>query len=299
MDDLAPLATLEVERYLPLLRAALAEDGAGHDLTVSAVVPEGALATGDVVAKEAGVAAGLALAAPCFRLLDPQARVEQHAHDGEDLAAGERLLTVTGRARAILSAERTVLNLLRHLCGVATHTRTFVEALLATGARLYDTRKTTPGLRELEKHAVRCGGGFNHRMGLADACMVKDNHLYAAFGRSGPAALVEAILRCRAAAPAGTPLYVEVETLEELEVVLAQRVDVVLLDGFELGDVRRAVKLVRALPPPRPLLEATGGVTLETVEAYAAAGVQRISVGAVTHSAPALDLSLRLRGATT
>ena len=298
MDEPLPLAPLEVERYLPLLKAALAEDGAAHDLTVEALVDAEASATADVVAKEPGVLAGVALAAPCFALLDPAARVEVHAADGDDLAAGDRLLTVTGRARAILSAERTVLNVLRHLCGVATHTKAFVEALLSTGARLYDTRKTTPGWRELEKHAVRCGGGFNHRLGLAEALMVKENHLYAAFGRTGPAALVEAVKRCRAASP-GTPLYVEVENLEELEAVAAERVDVILLDGFDLGDVRRALKHVRALPPPRPLLEATGGVTLETVEAYAAAGVQRISVGAITHSAPALDLSLRVRGASS
>jgi nicotinate-nucleotide pyrophosphorylase (carboxylating) len=165
---------------------------------------------------------------------------------------------------------------------------------MATGVGIYDTRKTTPGWRLLEKHAVRCGGGRNHRQGLNDALMVKENHLYAAFGRTGPAALVEAIRRCRAAAP-GAPLYVEVEDLDELRAVAAERVDVVMLDGFELGDVRQAVKHVRGLPPPRPQLEVTGGVTLESVPGWAASGVQRISVGALTHSAPALDLSLRVR----
>jgi nicotinate-nucleotide pyrophosphorylase (carboxylating) len=294
VDDLAP-PPLDVEPHLPLLRLALAEDGAAHDLTVASVVPAEARASADVIAREPGVVAGLPLAEPCFALLDPAARVECHVADGDAVGAGDRLLTVHARARAILSAERTVLNLLRHLGGVATLTRAYVEALMATGARLYDTRKTTPGWRALEKHAVRCGGGHNHRLGLDDALMVKENHLYAAFGRTGPASLVEAIRRCRAAAPPGTPLYVEVETHEELVAVAAERPDVVMLDGFDLGEVRQAVKLVRALPPPRPLLEATGGMSLETVAAYAAAGVQRISVGAITHSAPALDLSLSIR----
>lgn len=292
-DDALP--RLEVEPHLPLLRAALHEDGAAHDLTVQAVVPAGTRATADLVARAPGVVAGLPLAAPCVRLLDPAAEVQEHVQDGDSVSGGERLLTVTGDARAILSAERTLLNLLRRLSGIATLTQAYVEALMATGARIYDTRKTTPGWRVLEKHAVRCGGGHNHRLGLDDALMVKENHLYAAFGRTGPAALVEAMHRCRAHAP-GVPLYVEVETQEELEAVVAGRPDVVLLDGFDLGAVRVAVKHVRSLPPPRPLLEATGGMSLETVAAYAAAGVQRISVGALTHSAPALDLSLRIRG---
>lgn len=290
-DDLPPL---DPAPHLPFLRAALEEDGAADDLTARAVVPAERRATADVVAKQEGVVAGLALAAPTFRLLDPQARIELLAADGDEVGPGTRLLAVEGLARALLGAERTVLNVLRHLSGVATLTRAFVEATLATGVAVYDTRKTTPGWRLLEKHAVRCGGGRNHRLGLDDALMVKENHLYAAFGRTGPAALVEAVRRCRAHAPE-KPLFVEVETLEELHAVAAQGVDVVMLDGFDLGDVRQAVKHVRSLPPPRPLLEATGGLTLEDVGAWAASGVQRLSVGALTHSAPALDLSLRIR----
>jgi nicotinate-nucleotide pyrophosphorylase (carboxylating) len=289
-DDLA----LDAEAFVPFLRAALEEDEAARDLTTAAVVPAEARAAAEVVAKQEGVLAGVALAEPAFRLLDPDAVVEVLRPDGDTVSAGARVLTVRGRARALLGAERTVLNVLRHLSGVATLTRAFVEATMATGAVIYDTRKTTPGWRALEKHAVRCGGGKNHRLGLGDALMVKENHLYAAFGKTGPAALVEAIHRCRKAAP-GKPLYVEVENLEELVAVAAQRVDVVMLDGFDLGDVRQAVKHVRTLAPPRPLLEVTGGVTLESVEGWAAAGVQRISVGALTHSAPALDLSMRVR----
>lgn len=292
--DAPALPPLDPAPFAAALDAWLLEDGAGHDLTVACVVPEGAAGAAEVVVKQEGVVAGLALAAPLFQRLDPAARVTLRAEDGDTVSPGARLLRVTGRARALLSAERTVLNLLRHLSGVATLTRAYVEAVMSTGARVYDTRKTTPGWRVLEKHAVRAGGAENHRMGLSDALMIKENHLYAAFGRTGPAALVEAVARCRAGAPPGTPLHVEVETLEELEAVAALRPDVVMLDGFDLGDVRRAVKHVRGLPPPRPLLEVTGGVTLATIGAYAATGVQRISVGALTHSAPALDLSLRL-----
>jgi nicotinate-nucleotide pyrophosphorylase (carboxylating) len=288
-DDL----TLDAVAFVPFLRAALEEDGAAHDLTATAVVPADARATAEVVAKQEGVLAGVALAAPAFRLLDPDAVVEELRSDGDTVSNGARVLTVRGRARALLGAERTVLNVLRHLSGVATLTSAFVEATMGTGAAIYDTRKTTPGWRALEKHAVRCGGGKNHRLGLNDALMVKENHLYAAFGKTGPQALVEAIRRCRAAAP-DKPLYVEVETLAEFEAVAAERVDVVMLDGFDLGDVRQAVKHVRTLVPPRPLLEVTGGVTLGSVEGWAAAGIQRISVGALTHSAPALDLSMRV-----
>jgi nicotinate-nucleotide pyrophosphorylase (carboxylating) len=289
------LPVLDPEEYAPFLRAALEEDGAGHDLTAEAVVPSDRHVVADIVAKQEGVLAGLSLAAPTFHLLDPDARVEVHRADGDTVSPGAKVLTVEGRARALLGAERTVLNVLRHLSGVATLTKAFVEATMATGVEVYDTRKTTPGWRRLEKHAVLCGGGKNHRVGLDDALMVKENHLYAAFGKTGPAALMEAVRRCRAAAP-GRPLYVEVETLDELKAVAAEHVDVVMLDGFDLGDVRQAVKHVRTLPPPRPLLEVTGGVTLDTVEGWAASGVQRISVGALTHSAPALDLSMRIRG---
>lgn len=295
MPDAPPIPALDVERFRPFLQAALAEDGAERDLTVNAVVPADRRVTADLVAKQSGVLAGLALAGPAVTLLDPGATVTLHAADGDDVGPGAPLATFTGQARALLSAERTLLNVLRHLSGVATLTRAYVEAVMATGAAIYDTRKTTPGWRELEKHAVLCGGGRNHRRGLADALMVKENHLYAAFGRTGPEALLEAVRRCRAGAPPGTPLYVEVETLAELKAVAAERPEVLMLDGFDLGEVREAVKHVRTLEPPRPLLEATGGMTLETVGAYAAAGVQRISVGALTHSAPALDLSLRVR----
>jgi nicotinate-nucleotide pyrophosphorylase (carboxylating) len=295
-DEIPPL---DVEAHLPFLARALEEDDAAHDLTAAAVVPADAVATADVVARASGVLAGLALAEPVFRMLDPDAAVEALREDGEKVGANTLVLTVRGKARAILAAERTVLNVLRRLGGVATLTNAFVEATMGTGARILDTRKTTPGWRVLEKYAVRCGGGENHRQGLGDAAMVKENHLYAAFGRTGPDSIREAIRRCRAALTPDARLYVEVEDPAELEAAAAAGCDVILLDGFEIGDVRRAVRHVRSRPPPRPELEVTGGVDLEHVEAIAATGVTRISVGALTHSAPALDLALRVRGAST
>jgi nicotinate-nucleotide pyrophosphorylase (carboxylating) len=178
---------------------------------------------------------------------------------------------------------------------VATATRALVEATAGTGARILDTRKTTPGWRELERYAVRAGGGENHRADLADAAMVKENHLRAAFGRTGPEAIREAVRRCRASLPPGTTVYCEVETLDELDAAIEARADVVMLDGFDLGDVRRAVQRLRGVPPPRPRLEATGGVRLDTAPALAAAGVPRLSTGAITRGATILDLSRRVR----
>jgi nicotinate-nucleotide pyrophosphorylase (carboxylating) len=285
---------LDVGAHLPLIARALEEDQAARDLTARAVVPEGTRARATVVARAAGVLAGLALAEPTFRSLDPEAEVTLLYADGEAVAESARVLTVEGDARAILSAERTVLNLLGHLGGVATLTRAFVEAVSGTGADILDTRKTLPGWRALEKYAVRCGGGVNHRLDLADAAMIKENHLYAAFGRTGPDALAEAIRRVRRALPPGRDLYVEVETLEELDAAVREGATILMLDGFDLGGVREAVRRVRGLPAPRPRLEVTGGVTLENVAALAATGVQRISIGALTHSARVLDLSLRV-----
>ncbi len=290
-----PEDALDVEEHLPFLARALEEDRAENDLTARAIVPEDARAEADVVARETLVVAGLPLAAAAFRILDSDAAVDLHVADGEEVSAGTRVLTVKGLARAILSAERTVLNLLGRLCGVATTTHAFVEAAMGTGGRIYDTRKTTPGWRALEKYAVRCGGGHNHRRDLADAAMIKENHLYAAFGKTGPESIREAIRRCRASLPAGTTIYCEVETMDELDAAIATKADVVMVDGFDVGDVRRAVQRLRQVPPPRPSLEATGGIRLETVEAVAAAGVTRLSTGAITRHAPIADLSLRLR----
>lgn len=279
----------------------LAEDLGAGDATTDAVVPADAVTVADVIAKADGVLCGIEVFEPLLRRLDPSGRVEVLVRDGATVAPKQRLATIRGRARAVLSTERTALNVARHLSGVATLTAAFVAAVAGLATAIYDTRKTLPGWRELEKYAVRCGGGRNHRMRLDDAAMVKENHLLTGLGRTGPAAIVEAVARIRRAHPHGLPIYVEVEDRAELEAVVGlgagSGVEVVMLDNFALDELRRAVAWVRARPGPHPALEATGGITLATVRAVAETGVDRISVGALTHSAPALDLSVRHRGA--
>lgn len=286
---------LDLEAHLDLLARALEEDHATRDVTAAAVVREDRPAEAVVVAKAPGVLAGLALAEPTFRLLDPEARVVSPHEDGARVKPGDVVLRVEGRARAILGAERTVLNLLGHLSGIATMTRRYVDAAAGSDAIVLDTRKTTPGLRRLEKYAVACGGGVPHRLDLEDGAMIKENHLYAAFGHTGKDAIREAIRRCREVLPAGKRLCCEVENLDELDAALEAGADVVMLDGFPLDDVRTAVERARRADARRPVaLEVTGGVHEDTVAAIAATGVDRMSSGALTHSAPALDLSLRV-----
>jgi nicotinate-nucleotide pyrophosphorylase (carboxylating) len=274
----------------------LAEDLGDGDATTEAIVPADATTVADVVAKDAGVLCGIGVFAPLVARLDPAARVDVLVADGARVVPRQRLATITGRARAVLSTERTALNVARHLSGVATATAAFVDAVRGLPVEIYDTRKTTPGWRAWEKYAVRCGGGHNHRMRLDDAAMVKENHLLCGLGRTGPAAIREAVARVRAARPTGLPICVEVEDLDELAAIVDAGIDVLMLDNFALDDLRRAVACVHGRPGARPRLEATGGITLATVRAVAATGVDRISVGALTHSAPALDLSVRHRG---
>jgi nicotinate-nucleotide pyrophosphorylase (carboxylating) len=228
------------------------------------------------------VAAGIACARLALTALDPQARFEPLVADGTRLEAGSVLARATGNARAVLSAERTGLNLLGRLCGVATLTRTYVDAVAGTGATIVDTRKTTPGLRHLEKYAVRCGGGVNHRFGLDDAILIKDNHIAACGG------VAEAVRRARAFAGHLMKVEVEVDGLDQLDDALRHGPDVVMLDNFSLEDLRIAVAAARG----RAILEASGGVNLDTVRAIAETGVDVISVGALTHSAAALDIGL-------
>jgi nicotinate-nucleotide pyrophosphorylase (carboxylating) len=289
-----PAETLDPTPYLSLLATALAEDLGRGDPTSLAIVPASATTVADLVAVGAGVACGIPLVEPLVRIHDPDATVETLVPDGT--AVGERtpVAVVRGRSRAVLGAERTALNFVRRLSGIATLTARFVAAVHGLPVAILDTRKTTPGWRELEKYAVRCGGGVNHRLRLDDAAMIKENHLIAAFGRTGPAAIAEGVRRARRELPAGMRLHVEVETYDELEAVVDEGVDVVMLDGWSIEDLRRAVALVKGRAK-RPLLEATGGVSLETVRRIAETGVDRISVGALTHSAPALDLSMRHR----
>jgi nicotinate-nucleotide pyrophosphorylase (carboxylating) len=286
--------------HVAFLQQALAEDEVERDVTTAALLVDDREAVADLVVKAPGVVCGLPLVPEVFRLLDPGARFDVEAEDGDRVGAGTRVLVVTARASALLRGERTALNVVQRLSGIATLTAAYVERAIGTGAQIVDTRKTTPGWRVLEKYAVRRGGGVNHRMSLADAAMIKENHLRAAYGRTGPDAVGRAVAACRARLGPGVVLYVEVEDQAELEAAVAAgaadpRNLVLMLDDFDLGAIRRAIAFLRSLPAPRPTVEVTGGVTLERVEALAATGVHRLSVGALTHSAPALDMSLKIR----
>ena len=278
--SVAPLPDLLID---PVVRAALLEDlGRAGDITAAACVPAGTRMTARFAARKSGRIAGLDCARLAIAALDPAARFTTRIADGQDAAAGAVLAEVEADARALLSAERVALNLLGRLCGVATATAAHARAIEGTGARITCTRKTTPGLRALEKYAVRCGGGLNHRHGLDDAILIKDNHIVAAGG------VGRALERARAAAGHLVKIEIEVDTLAQLDEALPHGPDVILLDNFSLADLRTAVARAKG----RALLEASGGVTLETVRAIAETGVDVISSGALTHSAPALDVGL-------
>jgi nicotinate-nucleotide pyrophosphorylase (carboxylating) len=264
---------------------ALVEDlGAGGDVTTLATVPSNAVATARFVARQPGVVAGLAVAAAAFEAVGPgQVRFEQLVEDGTAVAAGAELAAVHGPLRVVLTAERTALNFLCHLSGIATLTRRWVDAVEDTGARIRDTRKTMPGLRALEKYAVVCGGGVNHRMSLSDAALVKDNHVIAAGG------VVPAFQRVRADYP-DLEIEIEVDTVAQAREVIDAGADLVLLDNMTPNDMRAVV----AYSAGRAKLEASGGLTLDTARAVAETGVDYLAVGALTHSAPALDIGLDL-----
>jgi nicotinate-nucleotide pyrophosphorylase (carboxylating) len=266
-----------------LLALAFAEDL--PDITSDAVFTAADTLVAELVAKQDGVLCGLPAFAAAYRFLDPGCEVELRAEDGGAARPGQVVARVAGRARAVLAAERTSLNFAMRLSGVATLTRRFVDAVAGTRCRVLDTRKTTPGWRALEKHAVRCGGGTNHRMGLYDAAMLKDTHLAAA------GSLTAAVARIRARWGDGVPLVVECGDLAQLEEALAAAVPHVLLDNMTVARLRESV----ALAAGRAVLEASGGVTLESVRAIAETGVDYVSVGGLTHSARALDLSLKVR----
>jgi len=277
---LSPLPDLLID---PVVRAALAEDlGRAGDVTAAACLPRGQTLSAVFAARKPGRISGLDCARLAMAALDPAIRFTQIIQDGADAEAGAVLAQVEGEARAILSAERVALNLLGRLSGVATLTRAYVEAVAGTGARIVCTRKTTPGLRALEKYAVRCGGATNHRYGLDDAILIKDNHV-AACGGVGPA-----LERARAAAGHLMKIEVEVDSLEQLDQALPHRPDVIMLDNFALADLIEAVRRTAGAV----VLEASGGVTLSSVRAIAETGVDAISVGALTHSAPVLDIGL-------
>ena len=269
-----------------LIRMALAEDlGDRGDVTSLSTVASGAIISGQVRAKSAGVIAGLDLFEAVYRQVDPALIVERIAADGDRVTPGTLVCTVTGAGRSVLTGERVALNFLQSLSGVATLTTAFVDAVAGTRAVILDTRKTTPGWRLLEKYAVRCGGGHNHRLGLYDMVLIKDNHIDAAGGITAAVRIVRA-----SAVADGLAIEVEVKNLDELREALALNVDRILLDNMTDAQMRQAV----AITAGRTKLEASGNMSLERVAAVAATGVDYISVGALTHSAPALDLSMRL-----
>ncbi len=266
---------------------ALAEDlGLAGDITTDATVPADAVAEAVIASRQEGVIAGLDLAEAAFAAMDEGVRFERVADDGARVSAGDVVARISGNARAILTGERVALNYLGRLSGIASLTRRYVDAISGTGAAIADTRKTTPGLRAFEKYAVRCGGGQNHRTGLFDAILIKDNHIVAAGG------VEAAIARARVHAGHMVKIEVEVDTLQQLELVLKNQVDAVLLDNMAPDTLREAVKTVGG----RAITEASGGVNLSTVRAIAETGVDLISVGALTHSAPVLDLGLDFKG---
>ena len=275
-----PLSPAETER---LVRVALEEDRAFEDVTTLATVPAESRARAALVARSDGVIAGLPLAMAAFRLLDPAVELHVRAGDGSRVARGTTVLALEGSARALLSAERVALNFAQRLSGVATLTARYVDAVRGTRARILDTRKTTPLFRTIEKYAVRCGGGTNHRADLASAVLIKDNHLAAI---SGDIAL--AVRRSRELAPPGTCVEVECDDSTQVAAAVQAGADIILLDNMSPDELRHCVGLVAG----RAVTEASGGITLESVRAVAESGVDHISVGALTHSVPALDLAL-------
>ncbi len=273
-----------------IIRMALNEDlRGGDDVTCRALVPADARLTGVVRAKEAGVLCGLPLFAPVFAACGGGVTLTTMTADGTTVAPGDIVLRFAGLARTLLTGERTALNLAQRLSGTATMTRRLVDAVAGTRARILDTRKTTPGMRILQKHAVVCGGGLNHRIGLYDAVLIKENHIALSGSSGGPA---EAVRRARAAVGPTTTIEVEIERLADLAPVLAAGADIVLLDNMLPALLREAVA-ERDRLGSRAELEASGGITLATVRAVAESGVERISTGTMTHSVAALDLSLR------
>jgi nicotinate-nucleotide pyrophosphorylase (carboxylating) len=273
-----------------IVRLALDEDVGPGDWTTLWTVPAEESAAARILAKASGVISGLDVAREVFRSLDADLAIRELVEEGQAVQAGQPLMELRGAARTILTGERVALNFLQRLSGVATLTRRYVEVVEGTGARILDTRKTAPGMRALEKRAVRAGGGENHRFGLHDMVLIKENHIAAAGG------ITAAVQRVRERNDRGLAVEVETTTLAEVSEAVSLGVDRILLDNMHLSLLQEAVAYVRSQPLPRPETEASGGVALDTVRAVAEAGVDFVSVGALTHSAPALDLSLLIGG---
>ena len=270
-----------------LIKQALREDIGKGDITTTALIPHGLKAYAVIIAKQNGVIAGLDIAREVFVQLDRDIKFKAFVRDGDKVKAGKKIAGITGSAKAILTAERTALNFLGHLSGVATLTRQFVDRIKPYKARILDTRKTMPGLRIAEKYAVKCGGGKNHRMGLWDEALIKDNHISAA----GKGSLEKLIKYAKKRIPKNMPIEIEVKSLAEFKGALKAAPGVIILDNMSISQIKRAVV---ARGASKTLLEVSGGINLANVRRIARAGVDRISVGSLTHSAPALDLSLKI-----
>jgi nicotinate-nucleotide pyrophosphorylase (carboxylating) len=274
------------------VRAALKEDGAENDVTTSLLVGSDQWGRGVFIAKDDGVVAGLPVAAAAMTAIDESVSFDTLVDDGMRVTAGTELAEVEGPAAALLASERVALNFLQRLSGIATLTRAYVDAIAGTAARILDTRKTTPGLRQLERYAVRAGGGANHRYNLATGVLIKDNHIAVA-RQAGLVDLAQIVDRARARAPHTMRVEVEVTSVEQIKDALEGGAEVILLDNMPVDQIRAAVQQVAG----RAIVEASGGITPDNVTAIAEAGVQLISIGRLTHSAPALDISLELGGA--
>jgi nicotinate-nucleotide pyrophosphorylase (carboxylating) len=274
---------LDAQHRARIVHAALEEDAADADVTTNATIDPAATARAALVARRAGVVCGTLLAIEAFRQRDPTVTIREDSHDARPIDRGDTILFLTGNARGMLSAERVALNFMQRLSGIATLTAQYVHAVRGTSARILDTRKTTPGWRKLERYAVRCGGGMSHRHDLEQAVLIKDNHIAALGDDVGLA-----VQRARAVAPSGTRVEVECDDVAQVGEAVRAGADIIMLDNMGLQDMRDAVKLVAG----RAVIEASGGVNLQTVRGIAETGVNWISIGALTHSAPALDLAL-------
>lgn len=284
----------DLEEIEQLIDMAIREDVGGGDVTTDSLVPEWLEARADFVVKEAGVVAGLVVAEQVYKKLNKKVSFECEVNDGAKLLPGRVIATVSGPARSILFGERVALNFLQRLSGIATLTAQYVEKIKDYKAKIYDTRKTTPGWRALEKYAVKMGGGMNHRMGLYDQILIKDNHLKAL---EAGQALSKGVRLAREKAPQWMLIEVEAKTLEEVEEALAARPDIIMLDNMSIGNIRRALEIINSARLEKaPIIEVSGGVTLENVEEIAETGPDWISVGALTHSAKALDIALDVKG---
>jgi len=276
---------IDLRAIRDLLEMALREDIGTGDITSESVIPDDAQAVGTIKAKSDGIIAGLDVAAEIFRMLDPGVNFRKLVSDGDRVHSGQELATAEGKARSILTAERTVLNFLQRLSGIATMTSEYVSAASGYSAKIIDTRKTTPGWRVLEKYAVRVGGGHNHRFGLYDAVLIKENHIAVAGG------VAEAVARARERIPHTMKIEVEVETLDQVSEAIESGADIIMPDNMDVGAMAEAVKLING----RVIVEASGGIRLKDIPAIAATGVDLISIGALTNAAPPLDISMYIQ----